>query len=181
MALRQDRFLAWNSLKQLEINLSDMQSMKAYCCKIWLKTRNGLQNMALPLKSSWHVKFYICYRLLTCIRCHRQDDIHSQMYMYIKLKGHIRLYNWPLPNLKDLLDSRGILSTGHLPPSLFAPRYWPMLQYMLFWSTSHPDSALQIVPVLDNMTWIQPIFGVSTDGNHGSYFPKFCQASNWYK
>ena len=75
-------------------------------------------------------------------RCHRQDDINSQMYMYIILKGQIRLHKRSLQHLKDLLDSRGILSTGHLPPSLFALRYGPMLQYMLFWSTSHTQILL---------------------------------------
>ena len=46
--------------------------------------------------------------------------IHKlNLYVHSMLEHQIRLYEWLLQHLKDLLDSRGILSTSHLPPLLF--------------------------------------------------------------
>ena len=48
--------------------------------------------------------------------------IHKlNLYVHSLLERQITLYEWLLHHLQDLLDSIGILSTGHLPPELFPP------------------------------------------------------------
>ena len=44
-----------------------------------------------------------------------------KLYLHSVLERQIRLYEWLLQHLEELLDSIGILSTGHLPPLLFPP------------------------------------------------------------
>ena len=52
----------------------------------------------------------------------RMTFIHKlNLYVHSMLERQIRLYEWLLRHLQDLLDSIGILSTGHLPPELFPP------------------------------------------------------------
>ena len=52
----------------------------------------------------------------------RMTFIHKlNLYVHSMLERQIRLYEWLLHHLQDLLDSIGILSTGHLPPLLFPP------------------------------------------------------------
>ena len=52
----------------------------------------------------------------------RMTFIHKlNLYVHSMLGRQIRLYEWLLHHLQDLLDSIGILSTGHLPPLLFLP------------------------------------------------------------
>ena len=67
--------------------------------------------------------------LFTLQVAHMQSDISGRMtfihkmnlYVHSVLERQIRLYEWLLGNLKDLLNAIGILSTGHLPPYLFPP------------------------------------------------------------
>ena len=57
--------------------------------------------------------------------------IHKlNLYVHSMLERQIRLYEWLLCHLQDLLDSIGILSTGHLPPELFPPT---VLQNVMKW------------------------------------------------
>ena len=52
----------------------------------------------------------------------RMTFIHKlNMYVHSMIERQIRLYEWLLCHLLDLLDSIDILSTGHLPPELFPP------------------------------------------------------------
>ena len=52
----------------------------------------------------------------------RMTFIHKlNLYVHSVLERQIRLYEWLLHHLQDLLGSIGILSTGHLPPLLFPP------------------------------------------------------------
>ena len=52
----------------------------------------------------------------------RMTFMHKlNLYIHSMLECQIRLYEWLMQHLKDLLDSIGILSTGHLPPLLFPP------------------------------------------------------------
>ena len=74
--------------------------------------------MSMQLKSSWHVKFLYATDCSHGTRCHRQDDIQSQMYMYILLKGQIRLHNRHLPKLEKIclnVKEYSAQATCHLP------------------------------------------------------------------
>ena len=58
---------------------------------------------------------------------HMAPDVISKMtfihklnlYVHSMLERQIRLYEWLLCHLQDLLDSIGILSTRHLPPECY--------------------------------------------------------------
>ena len=62
------------------------------------------------------------------------------------LECQIRLYEWLLQHLKDLLESIGILSTGHLPPLLFTPKVLENIttNAINLVPRSHPDDVLAI-------------------------------------
>ena len=52
----------------------------------------------------------------------RMTFMHKlNLYVHSTLERQIRLYEWLLQHLEELLDSICILSTGHLPPLLFPP------------------------------------------------------------
>ena len=78
----------------------------------------------------------------------KMTSIHKfQMYMHSILKGQIRicqisLHKLPLQNLKDLLDSRGILSTGHCHLSVSSKELTDVQYMLLLWSTSHTQILL---------------------------------------
>ena len=86
------------------------------------------------------------------------------------LERQIRLYEWLLHHLQDLLDSIGILSTGHLPPELFPPT---VLQNVTtnaieMVHKTHPDYALAIRHITEHITeWLRLRW------QHGSSFPSF--------
>ena len=62
-----------------------------------------------------------------CVPAHIIPDVTARMtfmhklnlYVHNVLERKIRLYEWLLQHLEELLDSIGILSIGHLPPLLF--------------------------------------------------------------
>ena len=123
-ALRHDQTLAWNSLWQLE---HDFLIYGKYNVE-------KLQDIVMTVNSLWNRTLSI-ERLLTGQDQHtlqvahmvpnvisRMTFIHKlNLYVHSMLEREIRLYEWLLHHLQDLLDSIGILSTGHLPPELFPP------------------------------------------------------------
>ena len=91
------------------------------------------------------------------------------------LERQIRLYEWLLRHLKDVLDSIGILSTGHLPPLLFPPT---VLQNITTKSLqkvhkSHPNYVLAIKHLTEYYDMKLATYGVDTDGNMIIAFPIF--------
>ena len=68
-------------------------------------------------------------RLVHITGIHMTPDVTGRMtfmhqlnlYVHSMLERQIRLYESLLRHLKDVFDSIGILSTGHLPPLLFPP------------------------------------------------------------
>ena len=96
--------------------------------------------------------------------------------MYIAvLECHIILYEWLLQHLKDLLDSIGILSTGHLPPLLFLPTMLKNIttNAINLVGKSHPDYVLAIDHVTEYYDMKLATFGVDTDNNMVIAFPVF--------
>ena len=123
-ALRHDQTLAWNLLWQLEHDFLLYGKYNVEKLQDIVMTINSLQNRTLSIE-----------RLLTgqdlqmLQVAHMAPDVIGRMtfihklnlYVHSMLERQIRLYEWLLCHLQDLLDSIGILSTGHLPPLLFPP------------------------------------------------------------
>ena len=123
-ALRHNQTLAWNSLQQLE---HDFLIYGKYNVE-------KLQDIVMTINSLWNRTLSI-ERLLTGQDLHmlqvahmvpeiigRMTFIHKlNLYVHSMLERQVRLYEWLLHHLQDLLDSIGILSTRHLPPELFPP------------------------------------------------------------
>ena len=124
MAIKQDQSLAWNSLKQLENDFLLYGKSNVAQLKDIVSTVNGLQNRTMQLE-----KFLTGQDLYTLQIAHVTSDVTGRMTIMLKLNLYVhsvverqtRLYEWLLRHLKDVLDSIGILSTGHLPPLLFPP------------------------------------------------------------
>ena len=138
MAIKEDQALAWNSLKQLENDFLMYGKYNVAQLQDIVSTVNGLQNRTMQLE-----KLLTGKDLFTLQVAHMQSDISGRMtfihkmnlYVHSVLERQIRLYEWLLGNLKDLLNAIGILSTGHLPPYLFHPLFWKTLPPMLWlWS-----------------------------------------------
>ena len=54
----------------------------------------------------------------------RMTFIHKlNLYVHSVFERQIRLYDWLLQHLEEMLDSIGICSTGHLSPLLFPPTF----------------------------------------------------------
>ena len=89
-----------------------------------VSTVNGLRNRTLQIE-----KLLTGQDFHTLEVAHMTPDITGRMtfmhklnlYVHSALARQIRLYEWLLQHLEELLDSIGILSTGHLPPLLFPP------------------------------------------------------------
>ena len=77
--------------------------------------------------------------------------------------------------MKDLLDSIGILSTGHLPPLLFPPTVLDNIttNAIDLVCKSHPDYVLAIDHITEYYDMKLATFGVDTDGNMIVAFPVF--------
>ena len=91
------------------------------------------------------------------------------------LERQIRLYEWLLHHLQDLLDSIGILSTGHLSPFLFPPT---VLQNMTanaidMVHRTHPDYALTIKHITEYYDMKLVTFDLDSDGSMVVAFPVF--------
>ena len=123
-AIRQDHNLVWNSLKQLEKDFLVYGKYNAAELHEIVQTINGLQNRTLSIE-----KLLTGQDMHTLQVAHmvphvigRMTFIHKlNLYVHRVLERQIRLYEWLLHHLNELLDSIGILSTGHIPPLLFPP------------------------------------------------------------
>ena len=151
-ALRHDQTLAWNSLQQLE---HDFLIYGKYNVE-------KLQDIVMTINSLWNIG--------------RMMFIHKlNLYVHSMLERQIRLYEWLLHHLQDLLDSIGILSTGHLPPELFPPT---VLQNVTanaieMVHKTHPDYALAIRHITEYYDMKLAMFGLDSDGSMVVAFPVF--------
>ena len=123
-ALRHDHSLAWNLLWQLEHDFLIYGKYNVEKLQDIVMTINNLQNRTLSIE-----RLLTGQDLQTLQVAHLAPDVISRMtfihkfnlYVQSMLERQIRLYEWLLHHLQDLLDSIGTLSTGHLPPELFPP------------------------------------------------------------
>ena len=81
------------------------------------------------------------------------------------LERQIRLYEWLLHHLQDLLDSIGILSTGHLPPLLFPPTVLQNItaNTIEMVCKSHPDYDLAIEHITEYYDMKLATFDLDSD------------------
>ena len=177
-ALRHDQTLAWYSLQQLE---HDFLLYGKYNVE-------KLQDIVMTINSLWNGTLSI-ERLLTgqdlqiLQVAHMAPDVVGRMtfihklnlYVHSMLERQIRLYEWLLHHLQDLLDSIGILSTGHLPPLLFPST---VLQNVTtnaieMVHKTHPDYALAIRHITKYYDMKLATFGLDSDGSMVVAFPVF--------
>ena len=138
-ALRHNQTLAWNSLWQLEHDFLIYGKYNVGKLQDIVMTVNSLQNRKLSIE-----------RLLTgqdlqmLQVAHMTPDVIGRMtfihklnlYVHSMLERQIRLYEWLLCHLQDLLDSIGILSTDTCLQNCFLLQSCRMLLQMLFkWFT----------------------------------------------
>ena len=181
MAIRQDQSLAWNSLKQLEkdfllygkYNVAQLQDV--------VSTVNGLQNRTMQLE-----RLLTGQDMFTLQMAHMLPDVSGRMtfihkmnlYVHSVLERQIRLYEWLLRYLKDLLNAKGILRTGHLPPFLFPPTILEnIITNALSWLRSLTLICLAIKHLTEYYDMKLATFGVDTDGNMIVAFPVFVQVT----
>ena len=170
MAIRQDQSLAWNSLKQLENDFLMYGKYNVAQLQDIVSTVNGLQNRTMQLE-----RLLTGQDLFTLQMAHMLPDISGRMtfihkmnlYVHSVLERQIRLYEWLLRNLKDLLNAIGILSTGHLPPFLFPPTVLENIttNALVMVMKSHPNFVLAIKHLTEYYDMKLATFGVDTDGN----------------
>ena len=176
MAIRQDQSLAWNSLKQLENDFLMYGKYNVAQLQDIVSTVNGLQNRTMQLE-----RLLTGQDLFTLQMAHMLPDISGRMtfihkmnlYVHSVLERQIRLYEWLLRNLKDLLNAIGILSTGHLPPFLFPPTVLENIttNALVMVKKSHPNFVLAIKHLTEYYDMKLATFGVDTDGNMIVAFP----------
>ena len=180
MAIKEDQALAWNSLKQLENDFLMYGKYNVAQLQDIVSTVNGLQNRTMQLE-----KLLTGKDLFTLQVAHMQLDISGRMtfihkmnlYVHSVLERQIRLYEWLLGNLKDLLNAIGILSTGHLPPYLFPPTILENIttNALAMVMKTHPNFVLAIKHLTEYYDMKMATFGIDTDGNMIIAFPVFAQ------
>ena len=180
MAIKEDQALAWNSLKQLENDFLMYGKYNVAQLQDIVSTVNGLQNRTMQLE-----KLLTGKDLFTLQVAHMQSDISGRMtfihkmnlYVHSVLERQIRLYEWLLGNLKDLLNAIGILSTGHLPPYLFPPTILENIttNALAMVMKTHPNFVLAIKHITEYYDMKLATFGIDTDGNMIVAFPVFVQ------
>ena len=177
-ALRHNQTLAWNLLWQLE---HDFLIYGKYNVE-------KLQDIVMTINSFWNRTLSI-ERLVTgqdlkmLQVAHMAPDVIGRMtfiqklnlYVHSMLERQIRLYEWLLCHLQDLLDSIGILSTGHLPPELFPPT---VLQNVTanaidMVCKTHSDYVLAIRHITEYYDMKLATFGLDSDGSMVVAFPVF--------
>ena len=177
-AIKKDQSLAWNPLRQLEndfllygkYNVAQLQDM--------VSTVNGLRNRTLQIE-----KLLTGQDLCTLQIAHMTPDVTARMtfmhklnlYVHSVLERQIRLYEWLLQHLEELLDSIGILSTGHLPPLLFPPTVLKNIttSAINLVHKLHPDYVLAIDHVTAYYDMKLATFGVDHENNMIIAFPIF--------
>ena len=180
MATRQDQSLAGNSLKQLENDFLLYGKYNVAQLKDIVSRVDGLQNRTMQLE-----RLLTGQDMFTLQMAHMLPNVSGRMtfihkmnlYVQSVLERQIRLYEWLLRYLKDLLNDIGILSTGHLPPFLFPP---PILENittnaLVMVKKSHPNFVLAIKHLTEYYDMKLATFGVDTDGNMIVAFPVFVQ------
>ena len=180
MAIKEDQALAWNSLKQLENDFLMYGKYNVAQLQDIVSTVNGLQNRTMQLE-----KLLTGKDLFTLQVAYMHTDISGRMtfihkmnlYVHSVLERQIRLYEWLLGNLKDLLNAKGILSTGHLPPYLFPPTVLENIttNALVMVVKTHPNFVLAIKHLTEYYDMKLATFGIDTDGNMIVAFPVFIQ------
>ena len=180
IAIKEDQTLAWNSLKQLEDDFLMYGKYNVAQLQDIVGTVNGLQNKTMQLE-----KLLTGKDLQTLQMAHMIDDVSGRMtfihkmnlYVHSVLERQIRLYEWLLINLKDLLNAIGILSTGHLPPFLFPPTVLENIttNALAMVKKTHPNFVLAIKHLTEYYDMKLATFGVDTEGNMIIAFPVFVQ------
>ena len=178
-ALRHDQTLAWNSLWQLEHDFLIYGKYNVGKLQDIVMTINSLQNRTLPIE-----RLLTGQDLHTLQVAHMAPDVIGRMtfihklnlYVHSMLERQIRLYEWLLCHLQDLLDSIGILSTRTL-ASRIVSSYSParmLLQMPLKWfCKTHPDYALAIRHITEYYDMKLATFGLDSDGSIVVAFPVF--------
>ena len=141
-------------------------------------TVNSLWNRTLSIE-----KLLTGHDLQILQVAHMAPDVISRMTFIHKLNLHvhsmlerqIRLYEWLLCHLQDLLDSIGILSTGHLPPLLFPPTVLQNISAnaIEMIHKTNPDYALAIRHITEYYDMKLVTFGLDSDGSMVVAFPVF--------
>ena len=106
----------------------------------------------------------------------RMTFMHKlNLYVHSVLERQIRLYEWLLQHSEELLDSIGILSTGHLPPLLFPPTVLRNItnNAINLVHKLHPDYVLAIDHVIAYYDMKLATFGVDHENNMIIAFPIF--------
>ena len=180
IAIKEDQTLAWNSLKQLEDDFLMYGKYNVAQLQDIVGTVNTLQNKTMQLE-----KLLIGKDLQTLQMAHMIDDVSGRMtfihkmnlYVHSVLERQIRIYEWLLINLKDLLNAIGILSTGHLPPFLFPPTVLENIttNALAMVKKTHPNFVLAIKHLTEYYDMKLATFGVDTEGNMIIAFPVFVQ------
>ena len=180
IAIKEDQTLAWNSLKQLENDFLMYGKYNVAQLQDIVGTVNTLQNKTMQLE-----KLLIGKDLQTLQMAHMIDDVSGRMtfihkmnlYVHSVLERQIRIYEWLLINLKDLLNAIGILSTGHLPPFLFPPTVLENIttNALAMVKKTHPNFVLAIKHLTEYYDMKLATFGVDTEGNMIIAFPVFVQ------
>ena len=177
-ALRHNQTLAWNSLRQLEHDFLLYGKYNVEKLQDIVMTVNSLWNRALSIErlltgQDMHT-LQVAHMAPDVIR--RMTFIHKlNLYVHGVLERQIRLYEWLLHHLQDLLDSIGILSTGHLPPLLFPPTVLQNItaNAIEMVCKTHPDYALAIEHITEYYDMKLATFGLDSDGSMVVAFPVF--------
>ena len=106
----------------------------------------------------------------------RMTFIHKlNLYVHGVLERQIRLYEWLLHHLQDLLDSIGILSTGHLPLLLFPPTVLQNItaNAIQMVCKMYPDYALAIEHITEYYDIKLATFSPDSGGSMVVAFPVF--------
>ena len=177
-AIKKDQSLAWNSLKQLEndfllygkYNVAQLQDI--------VSTVNGLRYRTLQIE-----KLLTGQDMYTLQTAHMIPDVTGRitfmhklnLYLHSALERQIRLYEWLLQHLEELLDSIGILSTGCLPPLLFSPTVLKNIteNAINLVHRLHPDYVLAIDHVTAYYDMKLATLGVDQENNMIIAFPIF--------
>ena len=179
-ALRHDQTLAWNSLWQLEHDFLIYGKYNVEKLQDIVMTINNLQNRTLSVERLLTGQdlqmIQVAHMVPNVIG--RMTFIHKlNLYVHSMLGRQIRLYEWLLHHLQDLLDSIGILSTGHLPPLLFLPTVLQNItaNAIEMVHKTHPDYDLAIEHITEYYDMKLATFGLDSDNSMVVAFPVFVQ------
>ena len=170
MAIKQDQSLAWNSLNQLENDFLLYRKYTVANLQDLVKTVNVLQNRTMVIERLLMGQdlYKLQHPQMAPDVTGRVTFIHKlNLYVHNMLECQIRLYEWLLRHLKDLLDGTGILSTGHLLPLLYPPSVLNniTMNAISMVHKSCPDYVLAFDCITEYYDMKLATFGVDTEGN----------------